>query len=337
MRRSFDQILPRLIFLLTLSVSTLAFGHSRNACPADFDGNGLVDGADLSYLLSGWGPCPTVYCEEDLDGDGLISGTDLARLLSAWGPTGTDCIPGPSSDRFTANPIGTTYGPQGFWEYLPHQYDQRDSWPLIVFLHGIGSNGNGSASDLQRITGNGPARIISENQWPVEASATGDQFIVLAPQNSNGDSCHVASDIDAFLRWAIATYKVDPTRVYLTGLSCGGIGTWNYIREYFEDDVLAASIPICGIGIGTWDTHQCDLGQLPLWGFHGDADDVISVYGTYIPLTSLLKCTSPPPVDARLTIYPGVGHDSWTQTYNLQAGYDIYAWLLSHTNPDAGQ
>ena len=59
---------------------------------------------------------------------------------------------------------------------------------------------------------------------------------------------------------------------------------------------------------------------------------VVNVIGTFLPLTRIQQCDDPPAVDVRLTIYPGVGHDSWTMTYDLSAGHDIYAWLLSHVN-----
>ena len=305
------------------------------SCPGDFNADGYIDGADLATLLSAWGECTQTYCPQDIDFSGGIDGADLTLLLSSWGQTTDKCIPRPSSERQSKCPVGTTYEGLGYWEYLPHRYEQSDNWPLLVFLHGIGENGDGSAAHLDRIPVHGPARLIAEDNWPVTESEAGDQFVVLSPQNPNINGCHLPGNIDAFLQWAIEYYNVDPQRIYLTGLSCGGIGTWEYLRTSFDDGLLAAAVPICGNGIATWETHQCDLGSLPIWGFHGDADDVISPYGTYLPMSTLQSCSEPEPRDARMTIYPGVGHDSWTQTYNLTAGHDIYAWLLSHRNDDA--
>ena len=310
-----------------------ASAGSGDACAPDLDLDGVVDGADLAMLLSYWGPCEG--CEADIDANGVIDGQDLSIVLGSWGTVPDDCLPGPSSERHTKWPVGTKYPAQGFWEYLPHRYEARDDWPLIVFLHGVGSNGDGSSSELERLLGNGPPRLVTEDRWPVEGSSAGDRFIVLSPQNPVPGECHQPANIDAFLRWAIDTYKVDRTRVYLTGLSCGAIGTWNYLEAHLQDDLLAATVPICGSGIKAWNTHGCELGALPIWGFHGDADDVVNVIGTYFPLASLQLCTDPEPIDARMTIYEGVGHDSWTRTYDLEAGHDIYGWLLEHINEDA--
>jgi len=298
-------------------------------CRADLDLDGDVDGGDLGILLGAWGACGTTDCLGDVNSDDEIDGQDLSIILGSWGQLPAACDPLPSSERLERRPIGTAYAAQGFLEYLPHRYDDRDDWPLIVALHGFGSNGDGGVEQLERLTGNGIPRLIVDDAWPVSASAAGDEFVILAPQN-DGPSCHEPSNIDAFLRWAITTYDVDPDRVYLTGLSCGAIGTWDYLGAYVEDGLLAAALPICGDGNLAWNQQACRLGELPIWGFHGDADDVVNVIGTFLPLTRIGLCADPSPVDARLTIYPGVGHDSWTMTYDLSAGHDVYAWLLSH-------
>ena len=301
--------------------------------PADINGDCLIDGADLSGVLAGWGPCPTSPCAGDVDDSGAVDGGDLGAVLGAWGDAG--CTPQVSSDRHRMRPKGTTTAQQGFWEYLPVGYATRTDWPLLVCLHGIGENGNGSSAELIRLTAHGPAKLISASAWPVAASAAGDAFVVLSPQNSNGGSgvpqgCHSPADVSAFLQWAAANYNVDPSRIYLTGLSCGAIGTWEYLRTVGSNVLPAAFIPICGNGISAFDQRGCLLGNHPIWAFHGDADGVIPVAGSAVPITGMQNCSVPSAVDARLTIYPGVGHDSWTRTYDLTAGHDVYAWLLTH-------
>ena len=224
-------------------------------------------------------------------------------------------------------PIGTKYSEQGFWEYLPREYETRENSPLIVFLHGLGENGNGNDIDLNKILNHGPPTLINQNTWLTDQNPTGDVFIVLSPQNSKGD-CHQPDDVHEFLTWAIDEYNVDETRVYLTGLSCGGIGVWNYLEYYLHDDIVAAVVPIAGDGIDAWTRHGCDLGKIPIWAFHGDLDDVIDVEGTNIPMDGLANCSST--VDARKTIYNGIFHDSWSFTYSLGNEHDIYQWMLSH-------
>lgn len=241
---------------------------------------------------------------------------------------------GPSSERMTKVAIGTQNAEVGYWEYLPVGYGNGRKWPLLIFFHGVGENGDGTGESLDKLLNNGPPRHISRDEWPIESSDAGDAFVVLSPQK-NGGGCPSPSDTKAFIEWAATNYEIDIARIYLTGLSCGGIGVWNYIGQYLDDDLVAAIVPIAGNGSGAWSKNGCDLGMLPIWAFHGDADGTVNVGGTNTPMNGLAGCTDPSPIDAEKTIYPGVGHNSWSRTYDLSAGHDIYTWLMSHTNPDA--
>lgn len=214
--------------------------------------------------------------------------------------------------------------PQGYIEYTPPGYGDGSLKPLLVFFHGIGENGDGDG-ELMRVAAHGPPRLIRENDWPLER-----EFIVLSPQHPGG-GCHTPDEIYAFVERALALYDVDPSRIYLTGLSCGAIGLWDYVREHLGEQPIAAIVPIAGNGRSAWDRHMCGLSSLPVWAFHGDADGTVGVDGTTYPLENLMMCEPAP--DATMTIYPGVGHDSWTQTYDGSAGHDIYAWFLEHRRP----
>ena len=109
--------------------------------PADLDGDCRVDGADLALLLAQWGACKSGACIGDLDQDGQVDGNDLAQLLGAWGQEIT-CRKSSPGDRFSMRPLGTTPAGQGYLEYLPEGYaSKEDDWPLMIVLHGIGSNG----------------------------------------------------------------------------------------------------------------------------------------------------------------------------------------------------
>lgn len=241
------------------------------------------------------------------------------------GPPPIDAGPGdtrPSSARHTRRPLGTTDAGQGYWEYLPPGYPDGRAHPLLLFLHGIGENGNGG-SELNRVVRNGPPRLIERDEWPNDRP-----FITLSTQH-RGSGCHTPAEIHAFIDYAIAEYDVDPDRVYLTGLSCGAVGAWRYVAQYV-DEQIAAFVPIAGDGRGAWSAQRCDLGRLPIWAFHGDADTTVPSNQTSVPMANLMAC-NPPPRDARVTIYPGVGHDSWSRTYDGSAGHDIYSWMLGFT------
>ncbi|HEY6078297.1 MAG TPA: hypothetical protein VIW29_05810, partial [Polyangiaceae bacterium] len=91
---------------------------------------------------------------------------------------------------------------------------------------------------------------------------------------------------------------------------------------------------ICGNGRPAFEKVGCQLGKVPIWAFHGEADNQVVKEGSIEPINALKACTDPPAVDAKLTTYPGVGHDSWTMTYDLSnPANDLYAWLLTHSKP----
>ncbi|MBL8685166.1 MAG: hypothetical protein JNK05_38670 [Myxococcales bacterium] len=240
--------------------------------------------------------------------------------VDARADSGVDAGPFRSSTRHTARMLGYRSAPNGFYEYLPPNYDGTTPTPLLVFWHGVGENGNGT-SELSRVLANGPPRLINRDQWPATRP-----FIVLSAQHAGG-GCPTSSEIRAFIAWALANYRVDTARVYLSGLSCGAIGSWNYLGEHLDSQVVAAVL-VAGDGRSAWSRQMCMLGRLAIWGFHGDADGTVAPDGTRVTMNNLIACPSPPRRDARLTMYPGVGHDSWSRTYDLSAGHDIYAWLL---------
>ena len=204
--------------------------------------------------------------------------------------------------------------------FLPDGYAQSGTrkaaekkWPLLLFLHGIGERGN----DPWKVKVHGPPKV---------AEKTADfPFIVVSPQCPNGEwwSNEV---LDALLDEVIAKYKVDTNRVYLTGLSMGGFGAWNLALAYPER--FAAVAPLCGGG-NPYLPHGYDaqrkaaLLSLPFWAFHGDKDTSVALDESERMVSALKKFGC----DVKLTVYPGVGHDCWTQTYSKP---ELYQWILEH-------
>jgi hypothetical protein len=233
---------------------------------------------------------------------------------------------GPSSDRLTARPLGSTAAQQGFYEYLPGGYPGGAKWPLLMVLHGIGENGNGT-SELDDLFATGIPPLIQNDQWPGERP-----FVVLMPQHPDDDGCPPAAEVNAMFEYALANYEIDLRYVFLTGLSCGAIGSWTYLAEHL-DEHIAAFVPVAGNGTGAFNSQGCDLAKVAIWAFHGDADNTVNVSGTNEPMDGLAACPKPPALETLKTIYPGVDHNSWDQTYNLMAGHDIYAWFLANPKP----
>lgn len=195
--------------------------------------------------------------------------------------------------------------------YLPESYPTtKKSWPLMLYLHGAGERG----ADLEKVKLHGPPKLIAETnrQFP---------FIIVSPQCPEGE--YWSSDISVvrlniLLKDIIARYRVDKSRIYITGLSMGGFGTWRMAIEF--PNRFAAIAPICGGGI----PEKADrIKQLPIWVFHGAKDKVVPIQKSQEMVQALKKVGN----KVRFTIYPKAEHDSWTETYNNP---ELYNWLLTH-------
>ena len=197
--------------------------------------------------------------------------------------------------------------------YLPKDYDQKPSWPLMLFLHGAGERGD----ELQLVTKHGPPKlIVAGKPFP---------FIVVSPQCPKGQSWE-AFELTALLDEIGEKYKVDQDRIYVTGMSMGGFGTWALAARL--PNRLAAIVPICGGG----DPFMAKrIAHIPAWVFHGARDKAVPLERSQKMVEVLKKNGS----NVRFTIYPDAGHDAWTETY---ANPQVYEWLLQQkrmpTKPD---
>ncbi len=111
---------------------------------------------------------------------------------------------------------------------------------------------------------------------------------------------------------------MDTERIYLTGLSMGGYGTWALAAKYPER--FAAIVPICG---GGKRFMARSLKDIPVWAFHGAKDNVVPLKES-VKMVNAVKALGG---NARLTVYPDAGHDSWTETYRNK---ELYSWFLGH-------
>jgi len=195
--------------------------------------------------------------------------------------------------------------------YTPDEYQETDNdFPLVLFLHGVGERG----TDLKKIEINGIPELISKGkQFP---------FLTLAPQCPDFGWWSRSEYVEALAsltKEIIRTHRVDKKMIYATGLSMGGYGTLALAKKHPQ--LFSAIIPVCG----GMDDHKGieRLVDMPIWLFHGDNDNTIPVERS-VAIYDLLK-----PVNnkIKLTIYRGVGHNSWDETY---ANDKIYDWLLSH-------
>lgn len=189
--------------------------------------------------------------------------------------------------------------------YLPDEYVKDGTkFPLVLFLHGSGERGN----DVKKVEKHGPPKLISQGKkFP---------FILVSPQCPDGERWDPFT-LNSLLDYIMDNYKVDRSRVYLTGLSMGGFGTWDLAIRY--PDKFAAIAPVCG---GGDDSKVCALKNVPAWVFHGKLDNVVSPQESEKMVKALRDCGG----DAQFTLYPDANHDSWTKTYEND---EFYIWMLS--------
>jgi predicted peptidase len=214
--------------------------------------------------------------------------------------------------------------------YVPRNYDPGKKWPVIVFLHGAGESGADGAKPI--IQGIGSAMLWDIEKWP---------FIVLFPQKPELPRQWEEYDagVMGLVERARKTYNVDASRIYLTGLSMGGHGSWVIGAKH--PDVWAAVAPICGYGgvnrpggpkpgpkafAGPPSEIAAGLKEIPVWAFHGGADDVVPVSASQ-ELVDALKAAGG---NVKFTVYPGVNHNSWDKAYREEALYD---WFLAQKKP----
>lgn len=214
--------------------------------------------------------------------------------------------------RQRAERLNRTLSKQVDLDYLLYMPDgcheqAEQKWPLILFLHGMNQRGN----DVQLIKKYGIPKVAEEQpDFP---------FIAVSPQCPESMFWPLETDaLNALLDEVIAKYPVDPDRVYLTGLSMGGYGTWTLATV--SPERFAAIAPICGGGIPVMASQLKDV---PVWAFHGAKDDVVPLSESERMVEALKACGA----EVRFTVYPEAAHDAWTETYNNEALYD---WFLSH-------
>jgi predicted peptidase len=196
----------------------------------------------------------------------------------------------------------------GYLLYQPKDYAARRDWPLVLFLHGAGERGD----DLALLTLHGLPKLVAQGQdFP---------FFIVSPQCSEASWWPWEVErLGVLLAHVTAQHAIDRSRIYLTGLSMGGYGTWHLAVRYPE--LFAAIVPICGGG-ETLPRLAGRLARLPIWAFHGDTDDIVPLAES----ERMVAAVNAAGGDAKLTVYPGVGHNAWDRAYGEAA---LYQWLLA--------
>jgi len=191
--------------------------------------------------------------------------------------------------------------------YLPEQYEAEadKQWPMILFLHGAGERGE----DVEKVKVHGPPKLVDQGQHL--------PFIIVSPQCPNG-TWWSAEILHSLLDEIIERHRVDEERIYLTGLSMGGFGTWELAIA--SPGRFAAIVPICG---GGNPRKIWNLRNMPTWVFHGAKDPVVPLSMSEEMVNALKQFNS----SVKFTVYPEAQHDSWTESYDNP---ELYTWFLEH-------
>jgi predicted peptidase len=225
-------------------------------------------------------------------------------------------------------PLGLVAQPKGDWKALlekrtfkegggempyrlmkPEGYDPKKSYPLVVFLHGAGERGKNNENQLVHGVRDF-AKAEHRKKYPC---------FLIAPQCPAGSFWTKKEPERLVLELIPALRKefsIDARRIYITGLSMGGYGTWDLLAR--RPELFAAAVPICGGGNPKMAER---FAKVPIWAFHGDKDGAVPVASSREMIAAIEKAGGKP----KYTEYKGVGHDSWTQTYRDEK---MFAWLF---------
>jgi len=272
----------------------------------------------------------------------------MSNSISAQPPYG-------NAGEHTAVSIEVTEANFGYYEYLPVGFNinSQNSYPLVLFYHGIGEKGNGS-SELSKVLRNGPPKMIE--------NGTDFETIVISPQSPSG--FFSPANFLSLYSYLVSNYPVDPNRFYVTGLSAGGGSTWNALKA--DHTKIAAALPICGAGSVANPSEF--LQQTPIWAHHNFDDGIVrrgqtinnmnriantensvmQVYpsgagntaadddytmqfDTQNKVWTAEKGVLSPSDNLAFTLYRNGGHDAWTKTYN---NAEVWNWLFDQVlNP----
>ena len=237
---------------------------------------------------------------------------------------------------------GTSGTVKGYLENLPNDFKTNNTakYPVLIFFHGSGEMGNGVPFQISQLLSHGPPQLIANGTWPSSFSVGGKtfKFLVISPQCS---SYWQASDVQYVVNQVFSKYasRIDLSRIYLTGLSAGGGGIWDYLASNSNfGNQIAASVICCGSTSYGNQTRVNNIvaSNLPIWAFQNELDPTVSPTNSTGWIENLNASKINP--SAKLTLYPGIAsHDCWDATYDpsYSNSNKIYEWLLSNQRGSA--
>ncbi len=321
---------PRILSLQVGTPYSDAGATAADPAEGDISGRIVITGLDtLSTAVAG-----DFLVRYNVANSTGLAATEVVRIVRVTNGQFT---------RQTKRDYGTTSAVMGYFEHLPPDYsdDPARTYPLIVYHHGYGENADvqqtvgdqysSSPDKLDLLLRRGLSGILDHGIWDDTRS-----FIVLSPQRCVG---FTNAHVESFVQYAVNTYHVDPSRIYMMGFSAGAFETWDHIHR--NPSQLAAAVTISGGG-GT--SAACVMKDTPTWSFHAADDGTVPVHDSIDTVAAMKACGSTVP--HKLTVYPSGGHLIDIQTLELvtmglgDPQYDVfdqnlYTWLLQFTRPVA--
>jgi predicted peptidase len=231
----------------------------------------------------------------------------------------------------------------GLYEYLPEGYltdGAGTKYPLLIFFHGAGERGQTYAA-LSNLLLHGPLKFVKNGTFPSSftVNSTTYKFIIIAPQFTSTEDAYPA-EIDQLIDNIKQNYRVDDSRIYLTGMSFGGGLIWNYVGNNADHaKKIAAIVPVAAYINESRQAFHVNHGKaqaiansnLPVWSTHNKGDNICPLLWT-VNVHNILKSLNQTPLP-KLTVFNADSHEGWTQTYDpsfKENGMNIYEWMLQN-------
>ena len=197
----------------------------------------------------------------------------------------------------------------------PKGYKAGERYPVILMLHGAGGRGG----EIEMVIRDNPYFKITKEKYP------DFPFITVAPHCTLNNWFDHFESLRMLVRWVYENPFTDPDRIYGMGVSMGGYGIWQLAMSMPK--FFAAIVPICGGGM-YWNASR--LVNVPVWAHHGEIDHVVKVEESIKMIEAVQRYGG----ETKLTIYPGIDHNSWTPTFENP---EVFEWLLAHTNQNSNE
>ena len=202
--------------------------------------------------------------------------------------------------------------------FIPYDYDQSRKYPLVLWLHGAGGEGDDNLAQIS------DDQMLGTRVWTTDENQAKYPAFVLAPQSPTSWTADGVDGLSDEMKMVLGIieslemeFNIDTQRLYVTGQSNGGYGTWNLITR--QPNMFAAAIPVCG---GGNPRRASTIAKIPIWAFHGTKDTTVPVTESRNMIEAIKKAKGTP----RYTEYPSVAHDVWKRVYTDP---ELPEWLFS--------